>query len=143
MIDPLFVNNQITIPRGELRFTYSRSSGPGGQNVNKVNTKATLRWRVMQSDALPHAVRERFAKRFANRVTDTGEVVLQSDVYREQARNTTDCLERLRAMILSVVRPPTARKKTAPTRASKQRRLNEKRQRSHVKKLRQRPSDQD
>ena len=119
------------------------SSGPGGQNVNKVNTKATLRWSVTQSTALPGAVRERFMKRFASRVTEAGEVVLQSDVYREQARNTADCLDRLRAMILSVVRPPTVRKKTKPSRAAQQRRLAEKRERAQVKKLRQRPADSD
>jgi ribosome-associated protein len=139
--EPFVINAQIAISRAELHFSYARSSGPGGQNVNKVNTKATLRWSIAQSEALPHSVRQRFVERFGSRVTEAGEVIIQSDTHREQGRNTTECLDRLRAMLLAVARPPRARKKTAPSRASKERRLKHKRDRSSTKQLRRRPED--
>lgn len=141
MADPLVVNNQITIPRDELQFTFARSSGPGGQNVNKVNTKAVLHWSIYQSQSLPGAVRDRFARRFATRISDAGQVVIQSDTHRTQARNVSECLDRLRAMLLSVARPPTPRKKTKPSRAAKEKRLRRKHHRSSTKRLRQPPED--
>lgn len=135
--EPLVINDQIRIPASELQFSFSRSSGPGGQNVNKVNSKATLRWALYQSQALPHAVLSRFATRFAGRINDAGEIVIQSDTHRDQPRNVTDCLERLRAMVLSVARPPAVRKKTKPSRAANQRRLDRKREQSVKKQNRQ------
>jgi ribosome-associated protein len=126
----------LSVPRNELSFTFSRSSGPGGQNVNKLNTKATLRWNVAASSSLPDGVRERFVTRYANRLTNEGELVLTSQRYRDQARNVADCLAKLETMLAAVARPPRRRKKTRPSRASKERRLAEKKLRSDRKQSR-------
>lgn len=136
----LVVNSRIRIPLAEFEFTYTRSSGPGGQNVNKVNSKATLRWPAARSAALPADVRERFLKRFASRLTGDGEVVISSQRYRDQPRNTADCLEKLRDMLAAVAVPPKSRKRTRPTRASGERRLEKKREASGKKQLRRRPA---
>jgi ribosome-associated protein len=129
----LSVTPQIQVPQDEFSFTFARSSGPGGQNVNKVNSKALLRWPVTTSPSLPDEVRLRFIQRYRRRMTDTGEVLVSSQRYRDQARNVDDCLEKLRAMILAVAQPPKPRKRTKPSRASRQRRLQAKRELSQKK----------
>ena len=128
-----------TIPESELTFTFARSGGPGGQNVNKVNTKAILRWDIAASDTLPPAVKARFVQRFGNRITEDGELVIASDRFRSQARNKTDCIDRLHAMVLEVLHPPKPRKATRPTKAAKKRRLEGKRQQARKKQLRKPP----
>jgi ribosome-associated protein len=135
----LHVNEQITIPDSEFTFTYSRSSGPGGQNVNKVSSRATMHWNVRDSQSLPPAIRQRFIERFRNRITVEGAVVIHSQRHRDQLRNAQDCLSRLQTMILSVEKPPTPRKKTRPSRGANQRRLKDKKQRSERKQNRRRP----
>jgi ribosome-associated protein len=129
----LVVNSRIQIPRQEFHFTFVRSSGPGGQNVNKVNTKAVLRWAIGSSQDLPEDVRQRFLKRFRNRVTSTGDVVISSQQFRNQARNVADCLARLREMLASVAVPPVRRRRTKPSRGSVERRLKNKHAQSKKK----------
>lgn len=124
---PIRINARIAIPRHEVEFTFVRSSGPGGQNVNKVATKAVLRWPVAHSSSLPEDVRERLLARYARRINDRGELVLSSQRYRDQARNVSDCLTKLRELVSAVAVPPRVRKKTAPSRAAKESRLREKR----------------
>jgi ribosome-associated protein len=126
----------LRVPAEELSFQYARSGGAGGQNVNKVSSKAILRWRVAESRALPGAVRERFLARFASRITGEGELVLASDRFRDRGRNVADCVERLHAMLAEVARPPTPRRPTKPGRGAKERRLGEKRRASEKKQLR-------
>jgi len=118
----LIVNSRIRIPQSELRFTFVRSSGPGGQNVNKVSSKAVLRWRVAESAALPDDVRERFLARYRRRVTSEGDMIVSSQRYRDQGRNVADALEKLRAIIAAVATPPKKRKPTKPSRAAMARR---------------------
>ena len=137
----LVVNPRLKVPLREIRFSFSRSSGAGGQNVNKVNTKATLRWNLRKSPSLPEGVRERLCTRYARRITRDGELVLTSQRFRDQGRNVADCLEKLREMLADVARPPRPRKPTRPTRASKQRRLDEKRRTGVRKKERRRPQE--
>ena len=120
-------------------FRYVRSSGPGGQNVNKVNSKAVLRWSLDESTSIQRSVRERFRGRYGSRLTVRGEVVLSSDRFRDRSGNRDACLEQLERMLASVAHPPRRRKKTKPTRASVERRLNEKKGRSARKKERRRP----
>jgi ribosome-associated protein len=132
----LIVNSRIRIPQQEFVFTYSRSSGPGGQNVNKVNTKATLRWPVRQSPSLPDDVRQRFLECYRNRVTREGHFLLTSQRYRDAGRNMSDCLARLRQMLADVAESPTLRKRTRPTRASVHRRLGDKRRQAERKQRR-------
>ncbi|UCE86214.1 MAG: aminoacyl-tRNA hydrolase [Deltaproteobacteria bacterium] len=135
----LRVGPRVRIPLAELRFSFSRSSGAGGQNVNKVNTKATLRWDVLASPSLPAAMRERFATRFRRRITARGELQVSSQRYRDQGRNVADCLEKLRAMLLEVAAPRAPRRPTRPTRSAAERRLRGKRRRSEAKARRRRP----
>jgi len=135
------INARLGIPRSELRFSFVRSSGPGGQNVNKVNTKAVLRWAVARSRSLPEDVRERFLRRYAPRVNDRGELVLMSQRTRDQSKNQADCLERLRKLVLGVATPPRPRKKTRPPRAANEARLREKRATGERKKRRATPRD--
>lgn len=139
----LHVSPSIRIPDAEFEFTYARSSGPGGQNVNKVNSKAVLRWNVRESPSLPASVRSRFLDRYAARLTREGHLILQSQKYRDQPRNTEDCLERLKMMLLEVARPPVKRKPTRRSRGSVERRLQNKKANSERKKSRRRPSTDD
>ncbi len=80
----LTVNSRISIPHEEFEFSFARSGGPGGQNVNKVNSKALLRWPVVTSAALPPDVRARFLARYRSRLTVEGEVIVTSQRYRDQ-----------------------------------------------------------
>jgi ribosome-associated protein len=132
----MFIPPNIHVADDELKFTYVRSSGPGGQNVNKVNSKAVLRWNVAASPGVPDAVRARFLQRFAARLTEAGDLVITSQRYRDQRRNEEDCREKLQAMVTVVARPPKRRKKTKPTRASIERRKEQKRETSHKKQRR-------
>lgn len=126
----------ISIPQDELHFTYARSSGKGGQNVNKVNSKAVLKWTPATSRAAPPPVLHRFIEKFGTRLTTDGELVIMSDEHRDQGRNVAECLNRLREMLASVWRPPKVRRATKPTFGSKQRRLKSKKEHSDKKKSR-------
>ena|SRR5271157_1511368 len=129
----LIVTRQLQIPLAEFEITFARSSGPGGQNVNKVNSKAVLRWAVRSSRSLPEAVRERFLQKYAHRLTTEGDLLVTSQRFRDAPRNSQDCLEKLRAMLLGVVHPPKRRRATRPTRGSVERRLQGKRRQSAAK----------
>ncbi len=123
----------IDLPQDELEFSYVRSSGAGGQNVNKVNSKAVLRWHPVTSRVLPEAVRDRFLQRYASRLTSDGALLITSDRHRDQGRNAADCIDKLRAMIATVWLAPKPRRPTRPTSASKERRLQHKRERADTK----------
>jgi len=135
----LIVTSKLKIPLREFRFTFSRSSGPGGQNVNKLNTKALLRWPVADSPSLPEAVRKRLLAKYGRRITGQGELLIVSQRFRDAGRNVADCLEKLRAMLRAVASPPKRRRPTKPTGASVRRRLEDKCRQSQ-KKRRRRPS---
>jgi ribosome-associated protein len=126
----LTITRTIRIPDEELDFAYIRSSGPGGQNVNKVSSKAVLTWQFAQSVALTGAVRSRFENRYARRITREGCVVISSQKYREQSRNAEECRAKLKAMIEAIVAAPVERRLTEKTHGSHRRRLEEKRNRS-------------
>ncbi|MCC7442782.1 MAG: aminoacyl-tRNA hydrolase [Bdellovibrionales bacterium] len=130
----LEVTPRIRIPMREFTFRAVRSSGPGGQHVNKTSTCAELRWSLRHSPTLPDDVRRRFEDRFASRLTQEGDLVLQSDVHRSLPRNKDECLSRLRGFLLQVAEPPKPRRPTKPTRSSGRRRVEGKRHRSEVKK---------
>ena len=135
----LVVSPRVRVPESEFEFSYARSSGPGGQNVNKVNSKATLRWPMTHSPSLPADVRQRFLARFGSRLTTEGELLITSQRYRDQPRNTADCLAKLQAMLAAVATPPTPRRKTKPTRASGERRMKAKRVTGEKKQNRRAP----
>ena len=138
----LVVNTRIRIPLEEFAFKHARSSGPGGQNVNKVNSKVTLRWRPLESPSLPDDVRQRFATRFASRLLTDGSLLIACERSRSQPLNRDGCLEQLGRMLVEVATPPKRRKATRPTRASKTRRVNDKRRRSGTKRLRGSPNEE-
>ncbi len=135
----LVINSQISIPLREIKFKFSRSSGPGGQNVNKLNTKVQLRWNLEKSAQLPDDVRQRMMARYKRRMTGDGELVISSQRFRDQGQNVADCLNKLKEMVLSVATPPKKRKPRSVSKAAKQRRLTNKRRRSETKRLRRSP----
>ena len=135
----LVVNDRLSIPLKEFHFTFARSSGPGGQNVNKVNTKATLRWNIAGSPSLKEDVRQRFMEENRRRVTGEGEVIITSQRYRDQGRNVADCLAKLRDLLDAATIEPKVRKRTRPSRAAKRRRLQDKKSQSQKKQLRRSP----
>lgn len=138
----LEVNARIRIPEDEFHWTFARSGGPGGQNVNKVASKAVLRWNVVASPSLPNDVKARFRALEANRITAEGDLVLTSQRFRDQERNKRDCLDKLRDLVARAAWRPRARKPTRPSRGSRENRLQAKRRRSSVKVARRRPSDE-
>ncbi len=135
----LVVTDRIMIPDDEIRFEYARSGGPGGQNVNKVASKATLRWTPATSPSLPPAVRDRLLAAVGSKLTTEGELLITSQKTRDQGRNVDDCLDKLRLLVLSASKPPKVRRATKPTLGSKVRRVESKSRRSEVKKLRRQP----
>ena len=137
----LRINSKVAIPRSELRFTFVRSSGPGGQNVNKVASKAVLRWSVRNSAALSDEIRERLLARLARRINDRGELILTSQRYRDQSKNIDDCLNKLQSLVAAAAVPPRRRKKTRPPKSARETRLREKRVTGEKKQRRRLPRD--
>ncbi len=137
----LFVTPQLRIPLDEFSFTFARSGGPGGQNVNKVNSKAVLRWQVLESPSLDERVRARFVEQNRNSITEAGEFITTSQRYRDQPKNIDDCHEKLRDLLTRAAVQPKRRRATKPTAGSRRRRLSDKRLRSAAKQLRRRPAD--
>ena len=127
------------VPLGELSFSYARSGGPGGQNVNKVSSKAILRWPVRASTRLPAGVQKRFLEHFAHRLTTDGDLVIASSRFRDRGRNVADCVERLRLMLAEVAAEARPRKATRPSRGAAEVRLAAKRRRSRTKQERRAP----
>jgi ribosome-associated protein len=141
--DEIYVSENIRVPRDEFQFTFVRASGPGGQNVNKVSTKAQMRWDFNATESLPDGVKERFLTRYRSRITKEGEFLISSQRFRDQAKNVLDCLNKLGELIAAVAIPPKPRKKTRPSRASKERRIKGKKQQSARKELRRKPNRDD
>ena len=133
----LIVGSRLQIPMREFTFTYARSSGPGGQNVNKLSTKAILRWPMRTSKSLPEAVRGRFLAKYGNKLTTDGDLLITSQRTRDAGRNTADCLEKLRHMLGIIAEPPKTRRPTRPTKSSIHRRLEQKKHQSGRKRHRQ------
>jgi ribosome-associated protein len=135
----LSIRPDFQIPLEEFEFTFARSGGPGGQNVNKVNSKAVLRWTVVASPSLPEDVRGRFLQRYANQITLDGELIVTSQRSRDRGANIEDCLQKVKDMVLNVLNPPTPRRPTRPGRAARERRTQAKRETAQKKQRRQRP----
>jgi len=135
------VTNTIALDENELEFSFVRSSGPGGQNVNKVATAVQLRFNVRRSRSLPQDVRARLVARAGNKITRDGVLMITARRFRTQERNRADAIERLIGLIRAAATPPKRRRKTKPTRASKHLRVDQKRRRSSTKRLRGRPAE--
>lgn len=135
----IVVTNSIRVPIAELEFLFARSSGPGGQNVNKVNSKVQLRWNMGASRALPPEVAQRFKSQNRNKFTDDGVFLLVGQQFRDQPRNKADVIERLRELLVAASKAPKVRRPTKATRGSKLRRLDAKKRRSSRKAGRRTP----
>ena len=131
------ISNSITIPNHEIELTFSRSQGPGGQNVNKVNSKFTLHWDIKNAKSVSARLRQRIGSKHAGKINKEGKLVINSQKSREQYQNRTDCYQKLRLIIQDAQKTRKLRKRTKPTKASKQRRLDHKKRRGEVKAERQ------
>jgi ribosome-associated protein len=130
------ITDQIAIDPREIAETFIRAGGPGGQNVNKVATAVQLRFDLLHSPSLPEAVKVRAARLAGRRLTADGVLVITAARFRAQERNRADALARLVELLARAAEPPTPRRPTRPTLASKRRRLEGKARRGQVKRLR-------
>jgi ribosome-associated protein len=133
---PLVVSEHIAIPDEELEWKFIRSSGPGGQNVNKVASAVQLRFLLPQNTSLPAAVRSRLQRLAGQRLIDDGTILLTARNERSQEQNRRAALERLAGLVRAALIEPKIRKKTRPTRASKERRIDTKKRRAGTKRER-------
>ncbi len=130
------ITNRIQLADDEIEITYVLSSGPGGQNVNKVATAAQLRFDVTSSGSLPEEVKQRLQNIAGSRLSNSGILHIKAQRYRSQERNRQDAINRLASLIRTAATRPSVRRPTTPSRAAIERRLNAKRRRSHSKQSR-------
>ena len=140
-METLYVLPSLSIPLSELRFKFHRSSGPGGQNVNKLNTSVELQFDFVHSAVLSDEQRQRIAEKLAARLNSTGALSIQSERFRTQGRNRADCLNKLAVLLAEALKKQPKRAKTKPSRAAQARRLDSKRRHSDKKKSRRPPAD--
>jgi ribosome-associated protein len=135
------ITETIAIDESEIQEQFIRASGPGGQHVNRAATAVQLRFDASHSPSLPSSVRKRLIRLAGSRMTKDGVLVIQVGRFRSQDRNRQEAMERLVELIQEAARKPKVRRKTKPPRASRERRLKDKRRRSEIKRLRRAPGE--
>lgn len=137
------ITEKIFIDESEIEEEFIRSSGPGGQNVNRVATAVQLRFDIASSPSLPVDVRDRLLRIAGKRATEKGVLIIEARRYRSQEKNRRDAMDRLTTLITKASEKPRTRRATKPTYESKRRRLESKRQRSRIKRLRRPAAEYD
>jgi ribosome-associated protein len=137
------IDDSLEIPDRELSFRYSRSSGPGGQNVNKVATKVTVLFSVADSSVLDANQKARITRRLATRISKDGVLHVTSERHRTRSANQRDVINRFSELVSAALKPRKRRKKTRVPSSAKRKRLESKRRRSEKKRLRGRPTTDD
>ncbi|HEY2684278.1 MAG TPA: alternative ribosome rescue aminoacyl-tRNA hydrolase ArfB [Steroidobacteraceae bacterium] len=130
---PLVINDSLVIPDDELEWKFIRASGPGGQNVNKVSSAVQLRFLLPTNASIPIAARNRLRALAGQRILDDGTILIAARSERSQEQNRREALERLAQLIRAALVEPKIRRKTKPTRASKERRIDSKKRRGLTK----------
>jgi ribosome-associated protein len=136
-LEALEIRPGLVIPGSDLSATFSRASGPGGQNVNKVASRVTLRFSLETSTVLPEAVKDRLRRLARRRLNQSGELIIVSQRSRDQPSNLEDCRNKLRELVLKALVPPRRRRPTVPSRTAVQRRLETKTHQATKKRHRQ------
>lgn len=137
----LFITPTLSIPDDELQVSFARSSGPGGQNVNKVETQVELRWSLTQSRVLAEVDKAWLVQRLSTRLTSAGDLLVTSSLTRSQLQNRLDAAEKMANIIRVALVRPKRRRKTRPSRGSVERRLSEKKRHSDTKRSRSKSVD--
>lgn len=127
----------VKIPFGEMEFTYARSRGPGGQNVNRTNSAAILRWNLWSSQVFSQEIKERLAQKLQGKLTVDGDLIVRSEVHRDQDQNRSECIQKLHEIIRRALFVPKKRVATKPSRSAKRKRLEGKKKDAETKVLRQ------
>lgn len=140
-MDDVRVSRRVVIPAGELTVTAMRSSGPGGQSVNTTDSKVELRWNIATSTVLTDQDRERLRERLGSRLTNDDELILRAQEHRSQARNREAVRARLAALVGEALTPQRRRTATVPSARARRRRVEAKRRRGEIKRLRQSNDD--
>lgn len=126
----------VVIPFHELDFSYARSRGPGGQNVNRTNSAAIVRWNLPKTQAFSEEVKQRLMMRLASQLTDEGDILIRSEEHRDQDQNRSSCIKKLQALLKKALFVPKKRVATKPSRSSVRKRLESKKLQSETKSLR-------
>ncbi|HEX7676310.1 MAG TPA: alternative ribosome rescue aminoacyl-tRNA hydrolase ArfB [Bdellovibrio sp.] len=124
---------EISIPFHELNFSYARSRGPGGQNVNRTNSAAILRWNLFNTQAFNEDVKARLIEKLSSQLTSEGDLLIRSEIHRDQDQNRSECIRKLQALLQKALFVPKKRYATKPTRSSVRKRLEGKKRASEVK----------
>lgn len=143
MDEPIVIANGVEIPDAELELSYSRSGGPGGQHVNKTETRVTLRFDVANSPSLPESIRNKLLRRLESRLTKSGELLMSADDHRERQKNISEVRRRFREVVMAALVERKKRKKTRPRPGAQRRRLSDKKKQADKKAMRKAPKRDD